>query len=250
MLKIPAFFFPTSVVILDDDAHFSKILQITMQDSFNIKAFSNHNEVTKLINNNGVFADEIINFEPLSDSSKVKKFISSQTSEKLVSVWITDYQLNQINGIDLLRKLDPPFVQRILISGFVYEDIINEAYKQQIIHGYLPKIDTSLISSLKKTIEEMQERFFLNYCEQNYPMPKKSKLCDQIFADFMKLLIKKYAITHMISSDDLSYFNLRSKTLEINLYVSEDINFINNTENKNTIQVLHGERDYYIKYNI
>jgi CheY-like chemotaxis protein len=229
MLKIPAFFFPTTVLILDDDKHFSRLIKMMLGEYFNIETFSNPEELKPFIHKNAVLMEETIsNYFPLSSPNKVKAFLERGRSHNLASIWITDYQLDYKTGIEVLEELNPPFVQRILMSNYVDQTIVNNAYKHKTIHAYLPKLDKDFINKLRPTIQEMQEQFFINYCEQIYELPlRHSKLCDKTFANFMKKIIKKYDITQMVGSDDLNLFHLESETKreKINIHVAEDQDF-------------------------
>jgi CheY-like chemotaxis protein len=239
MLKIPAFFFPTTVIILDDDKHFSQLLKMMLGEYFHIHTFSTPEEIEPYIHKNAVYMDTTVpNHFPLSTPNTVKSFLESGRSHNLVSIWITDYQLEHKTGIEVLEKLNPPFVQRILMSNFVDQTIVNSAYKYKTINAYLPKLDNEFIDKLKNTIQEMQEQFFVSYCEQMYELPlRRSKLCDQTFANFAKKIIKKYEITQMVGSKDLNLFQLESETKreKINLSVAEDQDF------EDFINSMHGE---------
>jgi hypothetical protein len=61
-----------------------------------------------------------------------------------------------------------------------------------------------------------------------YKIPlRQTKLCEQVFANYINRIIKKFAITHMVASDDLSVFEMQSmgEKDKIYLHVAEDQDF-------------------------
>ena len=114
MLKIPAFFFPTTVLILDDDKNFSRILKVTLGKDCYTHTFSNPNDLFTYLKQ----ISSTTTSPRLSNSDKVRSFIDSGTSQNLISVIVTDYQLDDMTGIEVLNQVKLPSVQKLLISNF------------------------------------------------------------------------------------------------------------------------------------
>ncbi len=229
MLQIPAFFFPTTVLVLDDDKHFSQMLKQLLGKQFIIRTFSDPDEIAHYLNQKTVCMEKVpLNTFPLTSPQKVRSFLQSGASHHLVSVLITDYQLEKTTGLELLEKLNPPHIKRILMSNFADSAVVNQAYNDCVIDAFLPKLDQEFISKLKNTIEDMQKRFFINYCNDFFEAKlNTSKLCDKTFADFFTQMLAKFEITRLVTNNDLSMFELESERRreKIYLHVAEKQDF-------------------------
>lgn len=93
---------PLEIVIVDDEAQITELLEIFIQSS----GKSTH-------------------IHSFNDPRDAREYISQHP----IDVIITDYKMPHVNGIDLL-KLTSPSVKRILISGYVSE--IAEDMLQQL----------------------------------------------------------------------------------------------------------------------
>jgi CheY-like chemotaxis protein len=229
MLKTPAFFFPTTVLVIDDDKHFSRMIELSLQDRFHIQAFSNHNDLGQYLNQEINFrpglAPELL---PLSNAKKVRDLLHSGQSHNIVSIIVSDQQLDETTGLELLSKFKSPFLKKILISNFVDTITINKAYIHKNIDAFLPKLDHLFLSKLSNTVQCLQRQFFINYSERQFqPNLRQTGLYEQSVADYVNKIIEKFDIIRMVASDDVNMLEMESESKheKIYLHIAEEQDF-------------------------
>ncbi len=73
--------------------------------------------------------------------------------EKEVKVIVSDFRMQEVNGIEFLKKVKiiQPTTYRMILSGYADENLINSAIQNEDIHEYLlkPYDQESLINKIK-----------------------------------------------------------------------------------------------------
>lgn len=74
---------------------------------------------------------------------------------------ISDYNMADINGVDLLRKLDFPVTAKILLSNITNSEQISEALKKGYIDEYLQKDETDSFARLEVMLNKYLSDSFI-----------------------------------------------------------------------------------------
>lgn len=74
---------------------------------------------------------------------------------------ISDYNMADINGVDLLKKLDFPVTAKILLSNITNSEQISEALKKGYIDEYLQKDETDSFARLEVMLNKYLSDSFI-----------------------------------------------------------------------------------------
>ena len=174
MKFLPAFQFPTTAVIIDDDLNFIDALKSGLEDKkFFTKTFNNpiHGlEFLKKNNSNQYWHENWVKilpseyeFESVSidiNFSKICKILQSPKRFNCVTTIIIDYQMPTLNGIKLLELIKDLHIKKILLTGIANSKIAIQALNDGLIDTYIKKSEKDLLTKIKRLIYDNQTNFF------------------------------------------------------------------------------------------
>lgn len=199
---IPALQKPTATLLVDDDELYINNIK---------KLLANNHSV----NNAHVVSPQALlsacdmhlfnlntcgQFEPLTTS----EIINKKTTVIPVSIIIIDDCMLPHNGLEILRQIKSPFVQKILISNFFSNEQAIDALNQKVINYYLCKMDIQFVPKLAQAIEEAQRQFFFqlssiipDFFDEDNP------LLEPKIAELFQKIKNEYGLQHYQASPDL-----------------------------------------------
>lgn len=172
---IHPFYYPTSVVFIDDNRDFLQNLSLELdsklafilltsplralavlnsgkgENSLIGKFFSRHHEAEgNSLSSHVIDLDiDLIRREALND----KRFGQ-------ISVAVVDYDMPEMNGLDFCRKVQDPLVKKILLTGKADEKIAIKAFNSGLIDRFITKSDPDATANLNSAIGELQQQYF------------------------------------------------------------------------------------------
>lgn len=183
----PAFRAKTSAILVDDDVDFLNDICDFLPDSHHLIKNQNPNSALDFIQANLL---QFKNFPSKTIDALWRSFKDFPFND-LISVAIIDYRMLPIDGIELCRAIQAPFIKKIMLTSHATEKLAIEAFNSKIIDAFLLKTDPDLTETLAKTMEECTKKFFCelsiwlkNY--QNSYNPLLNKNCDEFLSKFIK----------------------------------------------------------------
>ncbi len=168
---IPACYWPTTVVIIDDDLQFLKTASAVLERGSYVKSFQDPEAGIKYLNNEkqSVFMSDFLSHSE-DDNNESVTIISEDISKillkaydagrnKLISTLVIDYNLPKNTGIEYIKKLKNLQLQKILLTGYAKPDEVINAFNEKVIDKYIGK---NTQNSTDKLIEEV------NFSKENY----------------------------------------------------------------------------------
>lgn len=174
---IPPFYYPTTVVFVDDSRDFLANLSLQLDAGL---AFRLHDSpVDALVALNGpsgqpslverVFSvsrhgDDL----PLShhvidlNLDNIAREVHNEHRFEQVSVVVVDYDMPGIDGLELCRNLKNPALRKILLTGKADEKVAVQAFNQGLIDRFILKQDPDVIPILNRAIVDLQLAYFEN----------------------------------------------------------------------------------------
>lgn len=165
------FYFPTNVVLLDDDTNFLKHFSLLLDPRLPCIPFSSvtsaldHiNEQSSLVNN----FTEITNVA-LPDDTEEHVYVDLKNLCNLVyhddrfsqiTVAIIDYDMPEMNGLEVCRKIHDTGIKKILLTGKADEKIAVEAFNAGLIHQFIQKGNSDADKLLNRAVERLQLEYF------------------------------------------------------------------------------------------
>lgn len=233
---MPLFYYHQKILIIDDDIEILQSIQKTLSHKFNIIITTSPLEAISIIKSNVV--DNPIVFNDITeenelDLSKSNNMISIlqftiDTIHNIVNdkhkyekygVLIVDYDMPNINGIELSKKLEMLPIKKILLTGKYDITHAIKALNSNIVDCYVRKGEENTMEEIKFYIDFLYHDYFTNLSTQilnTIPTNKLNFLRDKIFITILSNIIKEHNIveyylvnrygTYLLISEDKNRF--------------------------------------------
>ena len=198
MSNVLSCFFPTTVVLVDDDPTFLNFLKMCLADApFICKTFLDAQEALEFINessrDNGLDYANLMRSgeEGTSEWKSVLLNISGLHSEiysssrfSKISTVISDYQMPSMNGVEFCSKILGKGIQKILLTGLAEDSVGIDAFNAGYISYFSKKnLSFNVVDSVKKSANKYF-RSYTDYILQHASPGELSHLNDPVFSDF------------------------------------------------------------------
>ncbi len=167
------FFFPTQVVLVDDDPDFLDGVSLMLDKDLSYKLFQSASNALDYVNT----AHQHVNFlqrcytnyktgpmesDSLShiDISKLHLEVFNGSRFQTSSTVIVDYSMPEMNGLEFLMSLENPFIKKVLLTGQADMKLAIKAFNNQLIDQFIDKHDPRLKNKLNTTIATFQHQYF------------------------------------------------------------------------------------------
>lgn len=178
MHKMPIFYFPSSVVWVDDSSVFLQSIKLSDNDlDFEkIKTFENpieclnhfKNYTSKIIDSTFLSVCDKYEEADLIDHllvdvvfEKISNAMQKKQLEDEISVLIVDYNMPEMKGTELCRHLKHLPCKKILLTGEVSEKEAVLAFNEGIIDCFIHKNGTDFITEINAYVKLLTEKYFV-----------------------------------------------------------------------------------------
>lgn len=169
--RIPCVYYPTTVMMVDDNLSFLENIRTSISDYMNIRLFSNaetallellnaHSSLDDLDLNMDVDHDEL-DFENATFIDYQKLFTLLNNNHEF-SVVIIDYSMPEINGIEFCKKIKSINVKKLMLTGEADNQIAVDAFNEGLIDKFLVKSGSNMNDVLNNYIDELKIEYFLS----------------------------------------------------------------------------------------
>lgn len=202
MLIMPLFFYSTTLVWVDDDGFFIKVVAGAFRKDYRVKVFLSPHSFLGFFENY-VSASERISFLRTSNGDddyevnhRVPVDIDFQAIIDLyrnkergndISAIIVDFKMPKLTGLELMKKILHSAIKRILLTGEAENQLAVAAFNNNSIDRFVNKGDSTFASDLKLYIKQLTTQYFcdltkplLAHLEVEHRLPHS----DPIFIDF------------------------------------------------------------------
>ena len=210
MKIVPAFYQPTTVLILDDDITFARLLEARLPRENRYRIFDQPEQASR-------FWDDDV------DASMPQ---GEDTRHAHVSTAIVDYTLADKDGLDVCRSIKSRLVKKIMISSFLPVDSAQSAQNRRDIDFFFSKTSKNFIAEVSAAVDHSKLEYFTElslslpeFCARDNP------LTDPVFVDYFQELTKTNDVVEYQSlrAGDYTSFMLRSRQRKItHLLLSTD----------------------------
>lgn len=217
--KCLPFYHPTRVVFVDDDRAFLNVLPLRLATGVPFMRFDSPSELIEELDSGRLKAEleldwwdsfpaeganrgteQVVAF----DKSLIFMRVFNRARFGLMSVLVVDYQMPEMSGLELCRRLAHLPCKRILLTGQADQAIAVDAFNEGLIDLYLPKLHPRLDVELKSAIRRFQFAYLEQATELIYQMLRAESPVawgDSTFAHFFNGLceaqgvVEYYAVT-------------------------------------------------------
>jgi len=229
MRFLPLFYYPTTVMVLNDDAEFLQTLGGILNNKNLLSHFNNHQHVLQFFSTykpfistfkflRGCFEQE--NYDdpghmPVDvDFSHVRQLCEDQRLQTEVSVLIIDFSMAEMNGLDVCRRLKALPCKKILLTSDESHELAITAFNEALIDCYIPKSSSELSQDIYAYIKSLNHTYLIEsskqlsrHLETDYQLP----ISDPVFIHFFEEFCESYEIQSYFILDELGNFLLKDK---------------------------------------
>ncbi len=167
------FYYPTQVVLVDDDANFLDSVSLLLDRSINYRLFQSARQALEHVNRAMAFSEVIkrsyssyktgpFDSDTLThvDINALHKEIYNPDRFLMPSVVVIDYSMPEMSGLEYCVSLTNPYVKKILLTGRANTDLAVQAFNEGLIDQFINKNDPQLASKLNRSIANLQQQYF------------------------------------------------------------------------------------------
>lgn len=213
MTTMPLFSYPTTIGLIDDDQLFLKALSRMLSHDYLLQTFQdsyealNFFESYKPVLSSMSFLRGCPEYDSYDAAEHMPVDLNAEALMNLrkypercrdISVLVVDYNMPNMNGLELCRKLYGLPIKKILLTGAVDHTEAVEAFNEGLIDRFVRKDNPRLIEEIQThLIALMRQNFIdntrglLSHLEADHPLP----ISDSLFSAFFK----NWCATHNIS---------------------------------------------------
>ncbi|MCB1836049.1 MAG: response regulator [Alcanivoracaceae bacterium] len=171
--RILPYYYPTTTVLVDDSQRFLQSFTLYLPDDAAFRCFTSASEALAHINQQAskphleqrCFSwfrnSEASHGDTFSlDLSLIEQEINDPMRFSTVSVLVVDYDMPEMNGLELCRQLADPHIRKILLTGVADERIAVQAFNDGLIDRFLMKNDPDIATRINRAIEDSQRQYF------------------------------------------------------------------------------------------
>ncbi|MFN8771106.1 MAG: hypothetical protein ACK52I_36520 [Pseudomonadota bacterium] len=220
---LPILYYPTKVLFIDDDKNLLDLYNDKYKTYYNVNTLSNPIDALQILENQpplnlGVIDKNIDKSEiELSDNegeliiiklilNNMLPFINSQYKYKQIGIVIADYQMPEMNGIDLFKKITDKTIKKILLTGEYNLSGAVESLNNKVIDCYINKGEADTMQNITTFIEAFQLEYF-------------NDLTSELIGD----LIYEY-LPFLVNNNFITFFRNKVKEYKIREYYLLDKN--------------------------
>lgn len=167
------FYFPTQVVLVDDDPDFLEGVSLMLNKDLSYKLFQSAGQALDYVNH----AHQHVHFlqrcytnyrtgplvsDSLShiDIGKIHLEALNGARFQTCSTVIVDYSMPEMNGLEFMASLKNPYVKKVLLTGQADMELAVKAFNRQLIDQFIDKHDPRLKAKLNGAIAAFQDQYF------------------------------------------------------------------------------------------
>ncbi len=175
--SVPCCYFPTEIILVDDNQAFLNNLKLELGDQVKTTAFNNPREALTYLKQKSSLGNELL--EQYSEESidysgrSIKKGqmvnLSGLHKEiynidrfKIVSTVVVDFAMPQLNGREFVQALGNSSYKILMLTGEADNPIAVELFNQGLIHQFILKAQKNYLEIVAQSIEELKIKYFLN----------------------------------------------------------------------------------------
>ena len=169
------YYFPTTVVFIDDDPAFLDGISLSMPEGLAFRAYTGAEQALAHIH-------EVSHEQPVPercfvvaapepgsqgenprvefDLTPITETLYSEQRFAEVSVAIIDYDMPSMDGLEMCRQLEGHAIRKILLTGKADESDAIRAFNEGLIDHFIAKSSPNAIESLLDTIRRFQDDYF------------------------------------------------------------------------------------------
>ena len=175
---LPCCYFPTHILLVDDNPDFLQSFQQFLGNQKNTKTFDNYSQFFDFLKQHKSAKEASISSylslkegdadlpgEPVDiQYARVAKILRRKDRFGEISVVVVDYEMPGMNGIEVAKKIKElfPNIKVIMLTGEADEQIAINAFNDGIIDKFIKKNAKDYLQKVREYIDSLQIKYFQN----------------------------------------------------------------------------------------
>lgn len=211
-IPLPLFYFKPTICWIDDDQLFLDAVSISFQEKYNHLSFTNPCKALQFLQSyqsplaNLIFKHEFSESDVFGTNDRypvdinipsIKNIVNLTNRRNEIAVLVIDYNMPEINGLDVCKQLRELPIKKILLTGGAAQHDVIEAFNLGIIDRFIMK-DHNSSEKLTDYINSLTHQFFhqktadiISHIETSRP----SLLSDSVFINLFYHWCQSHNIT-------------------------------------------------------
>ena len=173
-ISLSPYFHPTTICLVDDNESFLRSLTLELPRTWACQTFTDPDEALRYLNEPPALAplvDRCFRLDAPSQSEAlihldlglIEQEINQPERFRRVSVVVADYAMPSMNGLELCRGINDPYIKKAMLTGVADEKVAVEAFNAGLINRFIPKHGTNATRTALNYIDELQNEYFTQY---------------------------------------------------------------------------------------
>ena len=169
--KIPCVYYPTIVIMVDDNMSFMENIRMTLNDYKSICLFDSPSAAIDFVTSSNsmpacpdvlesIDQDEM-DFDNVL-SIDYDKLTALSNCANQISVLVVDYSMPEINGVEFFEKIKSYKSKKIMLTGEADTVVALEAFNNGLIDKFLTKDTPNIDAVLNSCISAFKQEYFLD----------------------------------------------------------------------------------------
>lgn len=212
--RTPPYRFPTTSVIVDDNADFLTNFSLELEEHQAYRLFDSPGEALRFLERGDAVMPPLFQrcFSPHReavgwpmrdhylrlDVSTLEAEVRNPDRFGEVSVVVVDYAMPEMNGLEFCERLQNKHVKKVLFTGVGDEKVAVQAFNDGLIDRFLRKHEPGVADTLNRTIAELETRYFQevgNLIHQSLRKGEAEFLDDAAFAAYFAELCRRRSVS-------------------------------------------------------
>ena len=201
------YYFPTTVLFIDDDSLFLENISASMADDLALRTYQRPREALAHIAD--ITQDALVSERcfvlpeaddgdvPVTlDLTPITEILYSEQRFVEVAVVVVDYDMPSMNGLEFCRKLAGRPIKKVLLTGKADESTAIGAFNAGLIDHFVSKSEPNLQQVLDATIRRLQSVYFRQVAAAVMPALGRfvnSFLSDAQFVTYFRSQVAEHA---------------------------------------------------------
>ena len=219
------YYHPSTVVLVDDNARFLDSFVVSLAADLASRSFYHPVAALDWINHNPhrPTLDQrclsLLSSSPAShtlrlDMALIEEEINDPTRFSDISVLVVDYEMPEMNGLELCARIDNPRIRKILLTSIGDEKVAVDAFNNGLIDRYIKKNDPQVSDKVSAAIVELQQRYFYDmsrWIHTTLTLKYPDFLSDPAFTEAFTSLALQHDVVEYYFVDEPSGFLMVSR---------------------------------------
>lgn len=229
---INIFHHPTTAIFLDDDSTFFSNIHFKIAKQLRCQYYQHIDQAIDATQQpfdtlSSSYGSELIHSDtPIRDTlfSGIKPMDNRRVLEP--SVFVVDYQMPGMNGLDVCRHITNPYISKLLLTGIADEKIAIQALNEGTIDYYLHKSEADLSLRIVAAVKHLQHQYFHRLIKDYRFYYQPPHLSDPAFNTYFTEICEELAIVehyYMDSPQGVLLIDKKGKASVLLAYCEEEI---------------------------